>query len=286
MSRVLRELARHWLQAGARAVVVQVVQVAGSVPRGVGTRMLVDAQGHTAGTIGGGRLEWEVIDAAQKMAGQSAWSAHEVRELDFPLGPRLGQCCGGRVHVQLRPLNESTWDAWPEASWRFTLHLWGAGHVGQAIVHALQGIEARVRWLDEREEFLEQPKAAPAHAHPSPSVGALQLERVWSDPLHAEVANAQAGDFHLVLTHRHDLDFRISLALCQRADFGFWGLIGSATKRARFEHQLRDHGVSPDTLARMVCPIGLPGIEGKEPAVIAASVVAQLLKESAPPESR
>ena len=279
MSRLVREQAQRAWAAGSRAVIVHVIQVAGSVPRGVGTRMLVEAQGPITGTIGGGRLEWEAIAAAREMAAQTPSGPEEVRELDFPLGPRLGQCCGGRVRLQLTRLGPSALQDWPEPALRFTLHLWGAGHVGQAIVQALHGIEARVRWLDEREEAW-----ADFQVPASPST--VQVERVWSEPLESEVASARSGDFHLVLTHRHDLDLRICLALCQRNDFGFLGLIGSATKRARFEHQLLERAIARATLDRMVCPIGLPGIAGKEPAVIAASVVAQLLSESAPPESR
>lgn len=279
MSRLVRERAQRAWESGSRAVIVSVMQAAGSVPRGVGTRMLVEAHGPVTGTIGGGRLEWEAIAAAREMATHSPIDLEEVRELDFPLGPRLGQCCGGRVRLQLMRLGPRALQDWPDPAVRFSLHLWGAGHVGQAIVQVLHGIEARVRWLDEREE-------AWADFHPAASPGAVQLERVWSEPLESEVASARAGDFHLVLTHRHDLDLRICLALCQRDDFGFLGLIGSATKRARFEHQLLERGITRASLDRMVCPIGLPGIAGKEPGVIAASVVAQLLSESAPPESR
>lgn len=281
MSCVVRAQAQRWWETGTPAVIVRVVQVAGSVPREVGTRMLVDAHGHTAGTIGGGRLEWEAIAAAREMAAQPFNSLEPGRELDFALGPRLGQCCGGRVRLHLSRLNPHALLEWPAPAWRFRLHLWGAGHVGQAIVHALHNIEAQVRWLDEREAAWGEGDWAAA-----PHLAALELERVWSDPLEAEVNSVGQGDFHLVLTHRHDLDLRLTLALCQRADFGFLGLIGSATKRARFEHQLRDKGIAPATLNRLVCPIGLSGIAGKEPAVIAASVVAQLLRESTPPENR
>ncbi|MFD2450701.1 XdhC family protein [Ideonella paludis] len=98
-----------------------------------------------------------------------------------------------------------------------------------------------------------------------------------AQPLEDEVADAQPGDFHLILTHSHALDLALAHAVLQRGDAGWLGLIGSATKRARFEHRLAERGHSPEALAQMVCPIGLPGISGKEPGVIAASVVAQML---------
>jgi xanthine dehydrogenase accessory factor len=123
-----------------------------------------------------------------------------------------------------------------------------------------------VQWIDEREaEF----PPGPLSPH---------IERLCLEPVEAEVAQAAPGCCFLVLTHSHDLDLAITQAVLARADFAWFGLIGSATKRARFEARLRQRGVSAAQLARMVCPIGLPGITGKEPAVIALAVVAQLLR--------
>lgn len=99
------------------------------------------------------------------------------------------------------------------------------------------------------------------------------------ESVQAEVATAPPGAFYLVLTHSHDLDLAISHAVLKRGDFGWFGLIGSQTKRARFEHRLRERGVDAALLARMQCPIGVPGIRGKEPEVIALAVVAQLLQQ-------
>jgi xanthine dehydrogenase accessory factor len=126
-----------------------------------------------------------------------------------------------------------------------------------------------VQWIDEREaEF----PAAPSAAH---------IERLCVEPVEAEVAAAPPGAFFLVLTHSHDLDLRITEAILRRGDFGYLGLIGSATKRARFLHRFEQRGVAPDALARITCPIGVPGIPGKEPEVIAVAVVAQLLQVAA-----
>jgi xanthine dehydrogenase accessory factor len=149
---------------------------------------------------------------------------------------------------------------------RFTLQIYGAGHVGRAIVRLLHDIDCRVQWIDERET--EFPRGTlPSH-----------IEQVCVEPVQAEVDAAPPAAHYLVLTHSHDLDMAITQAILQRGDFGYFGLIGSLTKRARFESRLRQRGLSDAALARMVCPIGLPGIRGKEPGVIAVAVVAQLLQ--------
>jgi xanthine dehydrogenase accessory factor len=126
-----------------------------------------------------------------------------------------------------------------------------------------------VQWIDEREsEFPDRP----AQPH---------IERVVSEDPAGEVAAAPAGAFYLVLTHSHDLDLALSLAILRRGDAGYFGLIGSRTKRMRFERRLAERGVDPAGLTRMVCPIGVPGIVGKEPEVIAIGVVAQMLQHAA-----
>lgn len=247
----LRELALRWQREGRAATVVEVQGAQGSVPREDGTRMLVTAEA-VIGTIGGGHLELQAIAAAR-----SGW----VGERRFALGPSLGQCCGGALRLRFTPLDQL--HDWPPAPPRFRLQLYGAGHVGRAIARLLADIDCAVTWIDEREvEFPREP--LPSH-----------IERRCVDAVEAEVATAAPGSDVLILTHRHDLDLAITRAVLRRGDFGFCGLIGSRTKRARFEHRLQAEGL--DT-ARLVCPIGLPGIEGKEPAVIAIAVVAQLLQ--------
>jgi xanthine dehydrogenase accessory factor len=151
------------------------------------------------------------------------------------------------------------------------LQLYGAGHVGRAVARLLAALPCRVRWIDTRsDEF--PPGALPAH-----------IETVCAEAPEAEVAAAPPGAFHLVLTHSHDLDLLLALAVLRRADFGWFGLIGSRTKRARFERRLAERGIAPALLARLVCPIGLPGIDGKEPELIALAVVAQMLQAAAKP---
>ncbi|MGM9490927.1 xanthine dehydrogenase accessory protein XdhC [Ideonella sp. YS5] len=256
-----RALAAAWLAAGRRAMLVEVVSARGSVPREVGTRMLVAADA-VAGTIGGGHLEWQAIARARERL-----AAGENAALDWAvaLGPSLGQCCGGALTLRFMPLDEAMVGAWPRPAPLFTLHLFGAGHVGRALVRVLAELPCRVVWVDEREAEFPPGPLAP------------NVERVCVEPVEAEVSNGHAGDAYLVLTHSHALDLALSQAILKRGDFGWFGLIGSASKRARFEHRLRERGVDDALLARMVCPIGLPGIEGKQPGVIAVAVATQLL---------
>ena len=262
--------ARAWLAAGRAAMEVQVLEAKGSVPRGAGTRMLVAADA-VAGTIGGGHLELKAIAHARELlaAGQT-----EAQDRHYPLGPALGQCCGGALSLRTRPLDAAALAAWPGEAPLFTLQLYGAGHVGRAIVRLLEGLNCRVQWIDEREaEF----PAGPSAAH---------IKRVCVEPVQAEVALAPAQAFYLVLTHSHDLDMAITEAILRRADFAYLGLIGSATKRARFLRRFEDRGVGADVLARITCPIGVPGIAGKEPEVIAVAAVAQLLQAAGRPAAR
>ena len=264
MNRAVRDAARAWLAAARHAVVVEVVDFKGSVPREAGTRMLVAADA-VVGTIGGGHLELQAIDQAREML---AAGAAAPKERDIALGPSLGQCCGGVLRLRWQPLSAAALAAWPAPGPRFHLQLYGAGHVGRAIARLLAGIDCRVQWIDEREsEF-------PAEATPP------HIERLCVEPVEAEVALAPRGAFFLVLTHSHELDLRITEAILRRGDFAYLGLIGSATKRARFVHRFEERGIAADTLALITCPIGVPGIPGKEPEVIAIAVVAQLLQQS------
>jgi xanthine dehydrogenase accessory factor len=304
----------------APAVLVTVARVEGSVPREPGARMLVDAQGFR-GTIGGGHLEHRALQNARAMLAQGGGGqAHLER---FPLGPKLGQCCGGIAWLafemadaqQLALLhkrrNEDTWrlsalDGETRSSlfdasgrlldgapgpvfarnagthvfqdaasrlWladavlapRAHLMLFGAGHVGAAIVRALAELPCRVTWVDERDDLF--PPTVPAN---------VSIEA--TDTPEALVENAPQGTTFLVMTHSHALDLQLSHAILSRPGAQDWfGLIGSDTKRRQFEHRLRERGIDDARLDAMVCPVGLPGIEGKAPAVIAASVAAQLL---------
>jgi xanthine dehydrogenase accessory factor len=210
--------------------------------------MVVSADG-LAGTIGGGNLEHQCEAAAR---GLLAAGAEGPSTRDFPLGPALGQCCGGHVTVLFEVLRPP----------KLHIGLFGAGHVGKALVRLLADLPCRVSWIDARPEALPAnlpPNVVPVRvAAPDQAVGALP-----------------PGSVVIVMTHDHALDFEIVVAALRRPDLAAVGLIGSATKRARFVGRLARQGLDP---SRLICPIGVPGIEGKEPAVVAVSVAAQILQ--------
>ena len=144
------------------------------------------------------------------------------------------------------------------------LWLFGAGHVGRAIVEVLAGLPYRIMWVDSRPD--EFPESLP------PDVSIVVAEEPEE-----KVAAAAPGALYLVMTHSHQLDEDICYVVLKREDFGYLGLIGSATKKSRFLHRIRDRGISEELLTRLTCPIGIPGIKGKMPREIAISVAAQLL---------
>jgi xanthine dehydrogenase accessory factor len=151
---------------------------------------------------------------------------------------------------------------------RAHLTLFGAGHVGAAIVRALAHLPCNVTWVDEREDMFLA--ALPAGLPDNVRIAATDTPEEF-------VAMAPPGGSFLVMTHSHALDQRLTQAIMEREDAGWFGLIGSQTKRKQFEHRLRARGVPDERIAAMVCPIGMPGIRNKAPAVIAASVACQLL---------
>jgi xanthine dehydrogenase accessory factor len=270
MNREVREAAQAWLRGGRPAVVVCVVEAKGSVPRLPGTCMLVGG-GRQVGTIGGGHLELQAITEANELLARG----RTARQVHYPLGPALGQCCGGAVTLAFERLDADRLARWPLPEPLFHVQMYGAGHVGAAIARLLATLDCRVDWIDEREDLFPAP----------PDRGAADHIRITAvDAVQGEVAQAPPGALYLVLTHSHALDLRITEAILRRGDFGFLGLIGSRTKRQRFVHRLEARGIPQERIHRITCPIGIEGIYGKEPELIAVAVVAQLLQSRA--ESR
>ena len=264
----LRDRAAAWLAAGRPAVVVEVTVARGSVPRGVGTRMLVGVDA-ALGTIGGGHLELKAISAAR--AALASGHVAPRSEQSFALGPSLGQCCGGALTLAFAPLDAAALSGWPASVPLFHLQLRGAGHVGRAIATLLATLDVDVDWFDERDEGFPD---ATTLGSPWPD----HIRRISVDTVEREVANAPAGACYLVLTHEHALDLRITEAILRRGDFGYCGLIGSKTKRATFSRRLAERGVAAAAIERLTCPIGALGIAGHAPEIIAVAAVAELLR--------
>jgi xanthine dehydrogenase accessory factor len=278
-AQILAALERH-----GRCALVSVVKTEGSAPRDAGARMVVTPEGFF-GTIGGGTLEWRAIAAAQAQLA----AGHGFRLTSHALGPDLGQCCGGRVELASEIFDVTAMDlvrslSEREAAGAFTiqgrivsldyveifgahnrhLYLFGAGHVGRALVLAMAQLPFEILWIDPRPSAF--PGVAPGNVR---SVMAANPVKEMSDP--------PSGSFALVMTHSHALDLAVTEAALRDNRFAYVGLIGSASKRARFERRLRAGGVEEARIASLVCPIGITGIESKEPAVIAAATAAQML---------
>jgi xanthine dehydrogenase accessory factor len=286
------------------AAMVSVLATEGSAPRGAGTRMLVTADGEE-GTIGGGQLEFRAIEQARTMLDHppGTW-----RVQDYPLGPLLGQCCGGRVRLLVERLDPARLD-WlhdaepgrmlattledasvsrtvferetatrqsargdrPEPGFRMVepvgerprpVYLFGAGHVGQAIARHATGLPLQLAWFDTRSEM----------------EGIDGVTIVPEETIADCLVDAPHDAAVVILTHDHPLDYHLTLAVLKRSPLAFVGLIGSSTKLARFRSRLLAEGIDEAALARLTAPIGVPGVRGKEPDVIAIAVLAQLLQ--------
>lgn len=143
--------------------------------------------------------------------------------------------------------------------------LFGAGHVGHALIRLLGSLPCLVQWVDERDELF--PDETPAN---------VQIEA--TDTPDAIVDAAPPGAYFLVMTHNHALDFSLAARIMRRRDFTYFGMIGSRTKRVKFERRLLERGVEADRLVEMTCPIGVDGIVDKAPSAIAIAVCAELLQ--------
>ena len=243
------------------AVLVSVDSIVGSTPREPGAKMIVTAD-ELFGTIGGGNLEYQACRIARDQL--------QFNEDDglrrFPLGAGLGQCCGGLVNLMFERLDEnSDWESIKAEEAGFDLYLFGAGHVGSAVVRAMQDLPVHIHWIDTRDDVLpEQPPAG--------------VSTICTDIPEAEIEAAPAGSFFLVMTHDHALDQRLCEQILKRDDFHYFGLIGSQSKRRNFETRMRRRGIDSARFADMICPIGIDGIGSKQPAQIAISVVAEILQ--------
>lgn len=315
------------VRRGEPAMIVTVCAVEGSAPRDSGAKMIVTGD-DLIGSIGGGALELEACLRARALL---AMPAPGLVFEDYPLGPALGQCCGGKVRIGFDRLGAGD-AAWllqiatalaggetvmletalaPEASGgakrrvvcgeagedapvcfvdaagapiaeamppledcaalrerfadeRARVCLFGAGHVGRAMAHLFEALPVRVTWIDRREGQF-------------PDACGANLIADCTDREVERVSAAPAGACYFVMTHDHQLDYELVKAILERGDAAYCGLIGSATKRARFERRLRRAGMEEARLGDLVCPIGGRGLQNKSPAVIALAAVYEML---------
>lgn len=263
-----------------------VASTKGSVPREVGASMIVTAN-KTQGTIGGGHLELKAIEHAREMLRAKA---NVATQRHFPLGPALGQCCGGAMSILFAPMSETDHDEIEKITtleehggrYDFTrmtdtneivtvplefsvwhIAVFGAGHVGKAIVEVCATLPCRITWIDEREaEFPERV--------------ASNVRIVNSDSPADAVKHLPAGAQVLVLTHSHALDLDICFALLKREDLAYCGLIGSKTKAATFRKRFEQRGFAESDIARIISPIGRAELKSKHPGAIAVNVAFDL----------
>ncbi|GAN70973.1 xanthine dehydrogenase accessory protein XdhC [Acetobacter syzygii] len=262
----LKDLLHQWWQTQQTLVVARVTLTRGSTPREQGAFMLV-GQHVQAGTVGGGALELACEEYARAML----VSGEQVCEQQVVLGgANVSQCCGGRVAVRLEVLTpplcqELERQLAVEHAGRPSLFLFGAGHVGRALARALAPLPLHLVWVDPR-----------AHEFgPVPDGVDVRVTAGWENVL--ETAPQGAGV--LVLTPSHTLDALIVEAALQQPGLVYVGLIGSLTKRLRFEKSLREVGVLPHQLEKLICPIGDRGVRDKRPEVIAALVAAEVVEK-------
>jgi xanthine dehydrogenase accessory factor len=242
---------------------VAIDEVRGSSPRDAGTTMIVSATG-TFGTIGGGQLEYMAIDQARGLLGSGRVSA----VMDVPLGPEIGQCCGGRVRISLTRLDDAARsaavarEAADRSAWPRVL-IFGAGHVGRALAHSFERLPVRAVLIDGREDEMASCRAS--------------VEKCLTPLPEAEIRAAPPGSAFVVLTHDHALDFLLTSEALARDDAAYVGMIGSATKRAKFARFCEDLS-PPASLRKLTCPIGSAGSADKRPEVIAAFVAAEIME--------
>jgi xanthine dehydrogenase accessory protein XdhC len=266
----LAPLLARWIEDGA--VVVTLEKVEGSTPREAGATMIVGPK-ISAGTIGGGQLEFHTEEVARSMLLAPEEVQRECRLLDLPLGPQMGQCCGGRVLVRLERARPHHVERLAEAERiqrenRPKVFVFGAGHTGKALVWALSLLPLAVTLVDDRPDTMTGLPAG--------------IDSLYLDTPEIVLANASPGSAVVILTHSHAMDYKLAEIALNRGIFSYVGLIGSATKRARFLASYRRNGGQPAHIRPFVCPIGGNTVFDKRPEVIAALTAAEIVARLLP----
>ncbi|WP_439616078.1 xanthine dehydrogenase accessory protein XdhC [Shinella sp.] len=259
----LQDSLEGFLAREHRVFIVEVTAVKGSASRDEGTFMLV-APTEIHGTVGGGQLEHMAIENARKMLGSAGGEA----TLDIPLGPDIGQCCGGRVELTFTFADESARAALDkrvadEERRKPQVWVFGAGHVGRALAEALTLLPLKVFAVEARETELNQ---LTSEVH----------RRMVAMP-ESLIADIPAGSAVVIVTHDHALDFLIGQEALKRADLAYIGMVGSKSKRGAFVHHLEEQGVDRAEADRLVLPIGGTTVDDKRPEVIAAMTASEVL---------
>jgi len=238
--------------AGEAFVIVTVMGARGSTPRDSGSKMVVTA-GSSYCSIGGGHLEFQAMAKARELL----LSNSEQQQIEhFPLGAKLGQCCGGSATV----LFESF------ASAQLNIMLFGAGHVGTALAGILAQLPCRLHWVDSRPEQFPDDL----------SINTQKI--VIEQPLEA-ITLMPANSYFIVMSHQHPLDFALTEAILKRGDAAYVGLIGSDTKWQRFKLRFEHRQYNSDFYQSVRCPVGLSAVPGKLPIEVAVSIAGEIIAE-------
>jgi xanthine dehydrogenase accessory factor len=258
-----RQSAEHFLGRFPSSVLVSVETARGSTPREAGAWMIV-SETVIFKTIGGGQLEYMAIDKARHMLR----AKDDEDNMKISLGPELGQCCGGRVTLELKVIDEAlALEIIAAEAREFELlphvYVFGAGHVGNALCRALTLLPVRTILVDARQAELD---AAPEG-----------VEKILAAMPESLVAQAPSGSAFFVLTHDHALDFLILKEALAQNDTAYVGMIGSKSKRATFKSWHLREGGDEAALARLVCPMGGSAVKDKRPEVIAALAAAEVM---------
>lgn len=252
-----------FLTTHSATILIDITGTQGSTPRETGTFMLVSK---TAiwGTIGGGQFEFLAIQNSRDML-----AGNGTAMMDIPLGPEIGQCCGGRTQLRFRRMDAAVADELreklnDEIEHLPEVYLFGAGHVGRALAAALAPLPLSVTVIETRQEELANlPEGVRTRLVPMPE---------------ALVRDMPEGATLVILTHDHALDFLIAREALARTDLAYTGMIGSATKRATFASWIAREGNGQRSwLDRLTLPIGGSAVRDKRPEVIAAMTVAEIL---------
>jgi len=239
----------HCEEQNQAYVMVSIVALQGSSPRGVGSKILV-TEDKQFDSIGGGHLEYKAIAQAREMLAHGG----KTQMVDYPLGASLGQCCGGKVSLMYEVFSVT----------KMPVVVFGAGHVGRALVPLLTQLPVQVTWVDSRYDML--PKQLPSGV-----VG------VHEEHPQDHVVDCLAGSCYLIMTHHHGVDLALTQAVLNRGDASYLGVIGSVTKGRKFRQRLAAKDYSQVTIDHLNCPMGKAGISGKQPMEVAIAIAAQVM---------